>query len=241
MPNYMPTTNNGLLSFTKNLSAIWTSSPAAVGLSVGQAESYATAQGEYATRLAASQAPETRGVSTCFAMRTARATLVVLTRQFVRIVQSCPLVSDQQRVDMDIPVPKTHLTRGPAPALGPTLTVENVKGRTFTYRVSDAARPTSRARPANAVAVTIMTYAGDVPPPEGDPGWVYQVVATRNPVTVVLGDDVLPGTKVWAVAFWNGTRGQTSAACDPVPAYVQFTTTSAEAAAKSPRPQLKAA
>ena len=220
--NYIPSTDDGLRSFTSNLAAQFTAHFAALGLTNSQSTAYAAAAADFATKLAAAQAPETRGVSTVYAKRVSAAALITITRSLVRIVQACPTVTDQQRVDLGIPVRKTEPTPMPAPGLAPLFAVLGVNGRTVKVRLTDAAHPTSRARPLNAEGATIMTWVGETPGPSSDPGWLYQGIATRNVVAVQFGNDVEPGTKVHLCAFWNGSRGQTSPACEPVSTHIGF-------------------
>jgi hypothetical protein len=219
--DYIPRNDAGLLAWSGQLSTKVSATPTAFGLSAPLATSLATKQAAYATALAASTNPATRGKSTIFAKDTARRDLVAFVRVVARQIQGTSTVTDQQRVDLGLPVRKVVPTPVPPPAISPGIRVRSVNGRVVRLQVFDPANPTRRARPAGVRGATVLSYVGAVPP-ENPADWRFEGSISKNLFDVAFPVSVAPGAKVFFTAFYFNPRSESGPACEAVSTHLQF-------------------
>src|SRR5688572_8572277 len=117
MPDWLNTTDAGLLAFSSAFSAKITATPSAFSLTSANALQYATAQALYADMLSIAQDPATKGPLATANKNSAKASLTSLTRQFAAQVQGAMSVSDSQRVELGLPVHDTEASPIPVPGL----------------------------------------------------------------------------------------------------------------------------
>lgn len=220
MADYLPASDTGLLSFATDFSSVLTPGPTVFGLTTVQMTSYNAALATYSAALTAATSGATRGVSTVFAKDTARKNLVALTRQYVGIIQKCPIVTDQQRVDLNITVPDQHRTPQPPPDATPVVEVQTVEQNVVTITLhADGA--TRRKLPPRAIGAAIFSFVGPNPP--ADPSeYKFEGNTTRTKLNVVFDPSLAPGTKVWIAAFYFSRRTLSGPISSPTSAIIQF-------------------
>jgi hypothetical protein len=145
--------------------------------------------------------------------------LLVYARTIYGAVQINPAVSDADKILLGIHVKDVEPSPSTLPATPPTLAIASVVGRNINVTLRDPANPDRRALPDGATGAIVMTHLGETAP--SDPlNYSLQGAAGRTNVTIVLPNDVTPGTKIWLSALWLGKRKQMGTACTPISTYV---------------------
>jgi hypothetical protein len=219
MPDYVPTTDAGLLSWATNMSAQVTATPTAFGLTAGIATTLAGHVTTYSDTLEAATNPTTRGGSTVFAKDTARQTLVAYVRQVVGTIQGTPSVTAQQKYDLGITVRDRVPTPITPPAMAPDVLILSTSGRTVKIRMIDPANPTRRGKPLGVAGASVFSYVGAEAPAEVS-AWKFEGNTTRTSVDVLFDAATAAGAKVWLTAFWFNPRAQSGPACPPVSTHI---------------------
>lgn len=216
MASYLPLADGPLQDWADNFSAKISAEadPATIGLDAKQVTDYAALAADYATKLAASVNPDTRGGATVLAKNTAKKALVAESRKLAMIVTNHPGVTDQQRYDLGLNIRDTTPTPVPPPDESPTIDVLSVDGWTLNIRLHDGTA-TKRAKPAGVTGALVFTYVGDVAPVDVE-AWKFEGTASRTNTKVVFPSTLAPGTKVWLTAAWVNRKLQSGPAAMPV-------------------------
>jgi hypothetical protein len=213
--DYIPRTDAGLLAWSAHFSELITDSPTSYGLTAPNATQLASYQSAYATAYAAAVNADTRGKSTIFAKNQARVNLVAYVRTLARQIQGMSTVTNQQRLDLGLPVHDTVPSPIPAPGVCPNILIISTVNRTVKIRIQNPTDPTSRARPAGCAGVSVFSCVSETAPT--DPAqYKFEGSTSRNVVDVVFPDSVASGAKVWLCAFYYNAKGQSGYACSPV-------------------------
>jgi hypothetical protein len=207
-------TDAGLLAFSSQFSAKITLAPTSYGLTAANATSYAAAQSDFATKLAASTDPATRGEATIYQKNLSRDALVAITRQFARQIQGTMTVTNEQRQELGLPVRSTEPTPINPPAMAPTVEVKEVIGNTVVLKIHNPDSP-KRGRPAGVAGIALFSAVADEAPTT-EAGWEFQGNTTRGVVNCTLPASVAPGSKVWFTAFYFNPRLQSGPAASAV-------------------------
>lgn len=136
---------------------------------------------------------------------TARDDFESLTRQFVRRVQSLPGVTDAQRAQMSITVPRERSATG-APQTRPVTSVNTEQRLRHTVNFVDETTPTSRARPEGVTGCEIWNRVGDAP--TGPSQMTYLGTDTRTPY-VAEYDEQDAGRTAYYMLRWINSKGET--------------------------------
>ncbi|MGC4031696.1 MAG: hypothetical protein QM754_08180 [Tepidisphaeraceae bacterium] len=206
--DYLPKTDAGLLAYTTNFSTIINLEPVALGISVAIASDYATKQAAFATALAAATNEGTRGKRTIFLKDEARKVLVKLTRQLVQQIGKTMSVTNDQRQQLQIPIPKGTRTPQPAPEIAPVASVVSTDGRNVTLELRQTR--TRRGKPdgvATAMIFLASTETGLSAPPVGDPAWQFALNTSQTTVEVPCGTSAT-GDTVHFIAFWCNAKAE---------------------------------
>src|SRR5689334_13884603 len=104
MPDYIPSTDAGKLTFGQNAVALITPNPVTWGLTAGIATQLGTYVSDYETKLAAATEPATKSRSNTFAKNQSKKTMVAYLRDLVATIQGTATVTDQMKHDLGITV-----------------------------------------------------------------------------------------------------------------------------------------
>lgn len=199
---YLPMKDAELLTWSGTFSSLISATPTAFGLVAAQATAYAAAV-----------APETRGGSTVYAKDQAKVNLVKSTRSLVKQIQGTPTVTNQQRYDLGINVPKVR-QQIPPPAMAPQIVVKGVDGNKVRLWLRNPADG-RRRKPAGVQGLFLYSYVGTTPP--ADPtAWKAEGGTTQTDILVEFPLDAEPFSKVWITAQYYNPRSQTGPATTPV-------------------------
>lgn len=219
--DFIPTNDLAFEDWAQNFSQIITADPVVLGLTAGIATTLAGKLTSYSSAVAAATAGPTRGESTIHAKDVARDDLEKYCRQLARMIQGQITVTDQQRVDLRLPVRDVHPSPRPAPDAAPGVQIVQVNGRSVLIRLSDAA--TGRhAKPANVDGANVFSFIGPTPPaPEDVSAWNFEGTTSRTKFVVNFPSSVANGTTVWLTAYWFNERKQSGPGAQPIPTVIQ--------------------
>jgi hypothetical protein len=208
----VPDTDSGLLSWATNFSARITAAATLYGLTAMQASTYATLLEMYAGMLLVARDPITRTRGAIAAKNAAKKDLLISSRQSISIIEGQPTLSDEQRLNLGIRVPKTP-TPIPAPTAAPNLDIVSVKGRTVALRLHGE-DPSRRGNPAGVAGANLYSFVGPTPP-DAIADWTFQGGVTRTTAQLTFSTALEPGTTVWLTACWTNPRDQTGPTATP--------------------------
>lgn len=221
MASYLPLADGPLRDWAKNFSDQISAGgdPTALGLTLDQTMAYASLSGDYATKLAASINPETRGGATVLAKNNTKKALVAMSRELAMIVTNHPGVTDEQRYDMGLNIKDTTPTPVPPPDESPTIDVRSVDGWTLNIRLHDGSA--NRAKPEDVTGALVFSYVGDEAPVSVD-DWKFEGTASKTNTKVIFPSTIVPGTKVWLTAAWVNGKLQSGPAAMPVSRFINY-------------------
>jgi hypothetical protein len=159
--------------------------------------------------------PETRTPGKVQLMHDTRATLKSNLRMIAGIIQKNPAVTNEQRVDLGLPV---YAERSPisAPPDAPVAEVAEMNGWTAKIKTRPAGSEGRSTFAAGAIQLAIYSYVGATPPGNVN-AYKYEGVSSRAIFEVNFDPDLAVGTKVFVCCCWQTARGLTSPACTPIP------------------------
>jgi hypothetical protein len=220
MPDYIPTTNAGKLTFGQNAVALITPAPISWGLTAGIATQLGTYVSDYEVKLAAATEPATKSRANTFASRQARNVMVSFIRDIVATIQGTSTVTDQMKYDLGITVrganPPSPIN---PPTEAPMFEVMWVKNRLIGVRLH-AADSATRGRPPGVQGASICMYSGPLPLPTDVTAWTTIGESTRTNFEVELPASIAPGSQVYLLAFWKNPRLMSGPPSAPVSVYI---------------------
>jgi hypothetical protein len=215
---FLPSTDEGLLAWGANCSTLMSATPAAFGLTEGDAALFAAKQSAFADALQAAADLNGRTREKIAAKHAARFALRRAASDLSKIVQGTPTVTDQQKIDLGLNVEVLPVPI-PTPAFAPKVETVLMDGHTWRLRLDDAATIHRRARPAGAKEAvrdaSVFSFVGASPPTRVST-WKFEGSTTETLFGIVFPDDLAPGTTVWATVFWFNPASQSWSASDPV-------------------------
>src|SRR5688572_32695957 len=186
MPDYIPTTNAGKLTFGQNAVALITPAPICWGLTAGIATQLGTYVSDYEVKLAAATEPATKSRANTFASRQARNVMVSFIRDIVATIQGTSTVTDQMKYDLGITVrganPPTPIN---PPTEAPMMEIKWVKNRLIGVKVHSA-DSSRRGKPPGVAGCSICMYADALPLPTDLTQWITIGESTRTIFEVEL-------------------------------------------------------
>lgn len=162
--DFLPARDADLALWTANFNTLITATPTAFGLTSGQATTYATANTAWQTALATATNPPTRTKPTVATKNTAKANVVVLSRQYAALVQAYPAITDSQLETLGLTVRSTGRTPVPPPTTFPLVSVLSTMGQSLTLAVADEMTPNARKRPFGTIGCEVWIKIGATPP-----------------------------------------------------------------------------
>lgn len=194
------------------------SDPQAVGLSQEQCDAYLVVQQAFANAYQISQAPATRTTPAISTKNDCRRAMETMSRQYARIIQSQPQVSDAQRSELGLNIRQTSTPALPTPGEAPTVRVMAVNGTQLKLWLLDSTTSGRHARPRGVAGAQIFTHTGDQPPAD-IARWTFQGNHANTKPTIIVADAKQPFMKVWVTAKWYRPTGEAGPACVPVSTY----------------------
>lgn len=213
--DYLPAREADLVTWVGTFSAWITATPTLVGLSAGQASTYATLKTAFVTAYNAANSDSTRTPAAIIAKNQAKDDVIANTRLLAGIIQKFPATTDVQRQELGLTVPVVGPTPVPPPAFAPAIDIVSVSGNTVTIRVHDSTS-LRRGKPDGVKGMTVFSFVGENPPASTG-SWVFEGSTTKKTtVDIAFPNTVAAGSKVWFVAFWFNNTAQSGPACEPV-------------------------
>lgn len=217
---YLPSRESELLTWAQNFDLNIQAHMAACGLTLEQVTAFTTAYEAFAASYATANHASTRTKSTIETKDGYKAQLITLIREYVRICQASPLMTNTIRADLQITIPDTEYTPVPPPEQSPTLDIVTVTGRALKLRLRDSVTG-ERKKPAGVQGATLVSYVGETIP-ASIRDWTFEANTTKTDAELEFGDSIPMGTKVWVAAFWYSRKGESGPACAPVSTHLGF-------------------
>lgn len=208
-----PPTDAGLLAWSLNFSTRITAAPVPLGLTAGQATSYATLHTNFSNAMAAID-PGERSKSLVSTKNLARTALKTSARQLASIIQGQPTVTDAQKIDLGLTV-RNAPTPIPPPANAPGITIVATTGNTVKIRLTDLVDSANRGKPAGVDGASVFSFIGAAAPTE-ESEWNFEGVTSKTRLDIEFPETVAPGAKVWFTAFWFNNRKENGPAATAV-------------------------
>lgn len=212
---FPPDRQADLATFVSQFSAKITLAPASYGLVAGQCSAFAALQASFCDFYEQSQDKNTRTPRVLEQKKQAQKAMLANLRQLVRIIEACPTVTNDQRVDLGLPVRDVTPSPAPVPSVAPKVDVLSVVGRRVKVRIHDSDPQSRMSKPTGVAGASLFSYVGTTPP--GDVSeWKFEGNVMRTIVTVEFPLSVPAFSQVYFTAFWFNRRGNSGPACMPV-------------------------
>jgi hypothetical protein len=183
--------------------------PTTFNLTVAIATDLDQKRSAYSDDLVASRDPATRTRGTIAKKNGSKKNLLAALRAAARLVRAGPSVTDQQRLDIGLPVRDANPSPIGPPQTFPLATLSPQGGARNALRLTDSATPTRRKRPDDAVAAEVrmaVIDSGD-PIPGPDAVWPRTLFLTRA-ITEIESSPADVGKTLVAQSRWLGSKGQ---------------------------------
>lgn len=205
--DYIPKTDADLDTWATNFDTVITAAPTDYGLVAGDATAFHTLRLAYTNALAAAVNPATRTPVTVAAKDTARNSMVAAARQYARIAQAYPAITNELLADAGLTVRDAIPSPIPAPVTNPILSMMQTASLQHTLRFRDSVLVNPRSKPPGAVALQlyVKTTVG-APTDVADCTFVGQY--SRMPA-VVSFDGADAGKLAQYLARWVTAKGLT--------------------------------
>jgi hypothetical protein len=211
--SFIPARQADLVEWSNNFATKIAVSPPAVGLTTAQSDNFTALNDAWIAAYNTYQDPANHTRANKLLKDAAKQTMIANARVLVGVIQKFPSITDAQRADLRITVPKGRTPIQP-PSSPPTIKSIVVSGRVakVTLRGLEGDR---RGRPANVQGALVMSFAGPTPP-DDVMLWKIEGLATRTTFDVTFPPTLAVGTLVWLSAAWYTARGMAGPACAPV-------------------------
>jgi hypothetical protein len=203
--DYIPTTDEAFLDWTKNLVSYTASHATAWGIAEEKLSAVQGLATTYETAFATAKDPN-RGKADVLAKNSARNALKVAIRAFVKSYLAYnEAVSDEDRVKLGLPVHDKKPTPTPAPATYPDFDIDTSVLRQLTVHFRDAGS-TRRGKPKGVHGAEIGWDFSETP--VTDPNALsHSEFDTRTPHPLIFsGDD--RGKRVYISVRWENAKGE---------------------------------
>ena len=167
-----PPKDADLNSLATNASTKISLAPTSYGLDTGKATALASAVSAWSAAYAVTLDPTTRTKSSISIKDDKRSALTQILRDYNKIVQGNPTVSDAMKIDIGFPVYASR-TPIPAPTGSPTVTIASQGPWQMMLDLRDATS-TRRAFPMGVKTAFIFSYQGPLPLPTDVNEWQFQ-------------------------------------------------------------------
>jgi hypothetical protein len=163
--------------------------------------------------LAVDPATRTRGVVNDKEVK--RASLTALIRSFARRIQANPAVTDQQKIDLGLPIHDADPSAGGEPTTRPVMSVVGAVNNDVVVRIVDELTPTRRGKPAGTIGAYFYSHVGPTPAPSDPEQLSFEGMATRGEFTISFNPEDA-GKTITLLACWVGPTGKSGPMGAPV-------------------------
>jgi len=217
--SFLPSSDAQLLAWSSNFNTLINAKSANFGISQAQAQAYTAKHTAFATAYQTAYDPNTRTPPNITIKDEAKNQLDAMARELVRIIQSFPTLTDDQRRELKITVRKSR-TPQPPPTERPAVNIVSVTGRTVTIRIRDTAESSKRGKPAGVLGASVYSYVGTTYPTDPT-AWSFDGTTTKTTHAIVFADSVANGAQIWVCATWFNRKTETGPISIPVTTNVQ--------------------
>lgn len=180
--SYIPQSDADFNNWITNFAGLLTADPTAVGETAPTAAVMQADADAWATAYAAATDPATRTSPTVAAKDNARFTAEQTARPIAIRIRNNSAVTDAQRADYGLTIPKTVPTPIPAPTSFPILGLRKATPGAQQLQYQDSDLGTGKAKPFGAIGIEVFRSIGTVP--ATDPAQAtYFATATKSPFT----------------------------------------------------------
>ena len=215
MPDYLPSRDADLVTWSINFKTKITATPTDYGLVAAQATAYGVKHDAFVAAHQTANNPDTRSPTNIVAKDVAKVALEDEARMLARIVQATPAVTAAQKSELGLTVRDVDPSPIPPPAEAPSVVVLSTVGRTVRLRLIDALNPTRRGKPAGVAGASVFSYVGESAPAEVA-DWTFEGNTSRTSFDVAFDAAVANGARVWVTAFWFNPKLQAGPSATPV-------------------------
>lgn len=205
MADYLPQADALLADWSTNFETQIDTEFATYGLSNAQATAYTALDLAYQNALLAATTPATRTPVTIAAKDAAKASLVANARILASIANAFPGTTNAMRMTLGLTPKGNTPTPIPAPVTKPVPIVVGYNPLGHVIQIRDEATPTSRAKPAGAIAAQVWGKIGTPAPVSIDQCQLLGVYT--KPFLELAYDGADAGKTVFYITRWQTRRG----------------------------------
>jgi hypothetical protein len=214
----IPTKDSPLLSWGANFKATAITDASTYHILAGDVTEYNALFTAFQTAMVAVNAARDQGTRSgpVYADKDQKkADFLYKARELYGFVQDSTSLTSAQKQTAGVNPRDTGPSPRPAPTVAPIPTVLETINRTVRLRLQDAEHLTSRAKPFGTESAVVFWCEGETPAPPGG-GWDFAGATTTTTCNVVLNGAASTATTVHICAMWVGSRGELSAASQPL-------------------------
>jgi len=205
MPDYIPSTQNGLLAFALNAATLLMGSPFKFGITPAEATTFNGAVQDYKTKMDTVNNPDTKTKGAVQAKNESKLMMLYIIRPLLQYIKDNAGVASEDKVALGLNPGTSKPMPVPPPSSQPVLIVMALATRQHTITYHDMTTPRRRGKPAGVMAIELFCQVGDTPGPDPESAKLIGV-ATRQPFVVSYGvGDVGKTVRYWA--RWINTKG----------------------------------
>ena len=213
MPDFLPSRELDLLSWSRRFSQTISSDPGAFSLSQQDVDDFALLQASYASAIQTAYQPDTNSTTARVIKRETKRTMKQEARRLARIIRAAG-VDDAKLSQLGLHIPDRTLTPGNTPEAAPKVNLGRCIDGILPIRLSDR-ESERRGRPPGTAGAVVFVHYGDEAPPSVET-WGKQMLTGRTRLSIIIAPGTPMGTRVWITACWLGTRLQRGPAAMPV-------------------------
>ena len=179
------------------------------GLTAAQVQAFADLQADYAEKLAKCTNVEARSQVAVVAKNTSKSLLVALARQLVDVCDAWPMMTNDKRVLLRIPLRTTTRTPAKLPTLPPQVAATLTGSESMRLTVRNPGDPDRRAKPKGVASVVVQVCFEDdgVQPTTPAMDWPTYLISGKADVDLFFAN-MPAGKTAWFVCSWLSTRNE---------------------------------
>ena len=203
--DFLPKSEGNLVAFLENFNSRIFANQNSYSLTSADANALHTLTLQFTEAYTIANTAATRTASNIAIKDNTKANVVARVRQLAGAIQSNPIITDSQKLDLQLLVRKTTRTPVPAPTSSPMLGFIGATPGQATLRFADQNSPARRAKPAGVRALVLWYQIGGVMPVNVT-GMTFAGNFTKNPIGLYL-PDAASGQTVYYLAKWTTQSG----------------------------------